>query len=245
MDSAAALCAACREGYLPLALTMDYGQLHRRELQSAVRIAKHLNVEHQILKVPLPWRGSALLDSGIPIPIHRNPQQISKEIPVTYVPARNTIFLSLAASFAEARGAAAIFIGANALDYSGYPDCRPEYFEQFESLLRFGTKCGVEGKRIEIKAPLISMTKSEIIKLAIDVGVPLELTWSCYAGGRAPCGGCDACILRAKGFEEAGMEDPALLPSSRGARRATKQSLQPEIASASFETLPRNDAHRT
>ena len=135
---------------------------------------------------------------------------MSKEIPVTYVPARNTILLSFAASFAEARGAEAIFIGANAMDYSGYPDCRPEYFEQIETVIEKGTKQGVEGKQIRIKTPLINIKKADIIRLACDLEVPLDWTWSCYRGAEVPCGTCDSCILRERGFEEAGMTDPLI-----------------------------------
>lgn len=213
LDSTTALYIALNEGYTPLALTIDYGQLHRRELESASRIAKYLGIEHQMISVHLPWGGSALLDSEIPIPQNRSADEIPKEIPSTYVPARNTIFLSLAASFLEARGGEAIFIGANALDYSGYPDCRPEYFSNFESVLKQGTKRGVEGNSIEIKAPLIALKKSEIIRLANRLGVPLEWTWSCYKGGEFPCGVCDSCLLREKGFREAGVLDPLITSS--------------------------------
>ena len=211
LDSATALYVARNQGYEPIALSINYGQLHLKEIESAIRIAEHIRIEHQLVSVPLPWGGSALLDSNIPIPEERDASEIAQGIPSTYVPARNTIFLSLAASFAEVRGAEAIFIGANVLDYSGYPDCRPEYFRAFERLLEQGTKCGVEGKVIMINAPLVHSKKSEIIKLAVQLGVPLEWTWSCYKGNDAPCGVCDSCILRAKGFQEAGIQDPALV----------------------------------
>ncbi len=210
LDSATALYVARAEGYRPLALTVDYGQLHKKEIESAKQIARHLKIQHEILSISLPWGGSALLNPEIPIPENREAKKIPSEIPATYVPARNTIFLGLAASFAEARGAEAIFIGANAIDYSGYPDCRPEYFAQFEKMLKLGTKQGVEGKSIEIKTPLIGFRKSEIIRLAADLHVPLEWTWSCYRGGEAPCGTCDSCLLRAEGFKAAGIDDPAL-----------------------------------
>lgn len=213
LDSATALYLTIEEGFAPLALTIDYGQLHRREMESAVRIARHLKIEHQMISIHLPWGGSALLDSHIAMPENRSAENIPAEIPTTYVPARNTIFLSLAASFAEAREAEAIFIGANALDYSGYPDCRPEYFRSFEDSIRLGTKCGVEGKPIQIKTPLISLKKSEIIQRAYTLGVPLEWTWSCYKGGEFPCGVCDSCLLREKGFKEAGISDPLLAHS--------------------------------
>lgn len=210
LDSATALYVARAEAYRPLALTIDYGQLHKKEIESAKQITRHLNIPHEILSFSMPWGGSALLDPEIPIPQNQEVGQIPNQIPVTYVPARNTIFLSLAASFAEARGAEAIFIGANAIDYSGYPDCRPEYFHEFERLLKLGTKRGVEGKSFVIKTPLLGLKKSEIVHLASDLNVPLEWTWSCYLGGEIPCGTCDSCLLRAEGFKAAGMEDPAL-----------------------------------
>lgn len=210
LDSTTALYVAIRDGFLPLGLTFDYGQLHRRELESARWIAGHLRIDHQIILVQLPWGGSALLDSSISIPESRDPESIPHEIPATYVPARNTVFLSFAASYAEASGAEAIFIGANALDYSGYPDCRPEYFRSFRELLQLGTKQGISGKPIRIEAPLLQMKKSEIIRLALQLNVPFERTWSCYCGESIPCGRCDACMLRAKGFSEAGFKDPAL-----------------------------------
>ena len=210
LDSATALYVAHAEGYRPLALTIEYGQLHKKEIASAKRIAGHLGIRHEILSIQLPWGGSALLNPQIPIPQNREVAQIPNEIPATYVPARNTIFLSLAASFAEAQGAEAIFIGANAIDYSGYPDCRPEYFVQFQKTLKLGTKQGQEGKPIEIKTPLIGLKKSEIIHLALKLNVPLEWTWSCYRGDQTPCGTCDSCLLRSEGFKAAGVEDPAL-----------------------------------
>jgi len=208
LDSATTLFYTIKENFRVLALTVDYGQIHRRELESAKKITNYLKIEHEIISIELPWKGSALLDETIPIPQNRDTTEISKEIPVTYVPARNTIFLSLAASYAEVRGASAIFIGANAIDYSGYPDCRPEYFKQMETAICLGTKAGVEGARISIETPLIHLTKAEIIKLATQLGVPLEWTWSCYRGDRFPCENCDACFLRKKGFAEAGIDDP-------------------------------------
>jgi 7-cyano-7-deazaguanine synthase len=148
------------------------------------------------------------LDTSIPLPENR--EVIPREIPVTYVPARNIIFLSFAASFAEAVGARDIFIGANAVDYSGYPDCRPEFYAAYHEVLRQGLKAGVEGRGVRIHTPLIRKTKAQIIRLGIRLGVPYELTWSCYQGARRPCGKCDSCLLRAKGFVQAGVVDPAL-----------------------------------
>ena len=210
LDSTTALYFAIGEGCVPLALTIDYGQLHKRELESAEKIAHHLQIEHQVISIQLPWGGSALLDPTIPIPDNQSAAQIPDEIPATYVPARNTIFLSFAASFAEARGAEAILIGANQLDYSGYPDCRSEYFSQFNTLLRLGTKQGFEGKALAIVAPLVRMSKAEIVRLGHELGIPFEWTWSCYRGGEIPCMRCDACLLRAKGFQEAGVKDPLI-----------------------------------
>ena len=148
------------------------------------------------------------MDRSIPLPINRGADQIPNEIPLTYVPARNTIFLAFAASFAEARCVGSIFIGANAIDFSGYPDCRPEFYNAFIKAANLGTKAGVEGKGIKIVTPLIRKTKARIIRLGMGLGVPYGLTWSCYRGGRTPCGECDSCNFRAKGFQEAGIKDP-------------------------------------
>ncbi len=205
IDSSTTLYYALKKGYNCRALIFDYGQKHKREIQSAKKIAQLAGVDYMILKLNMPWRGSALLDKSQKIPqgrIHR------KKVPSTYVPARNIIFLSYALSYAEAISASAIFIGANAIDYSGYPDCRPQFIKAFQKVVDVGTKSGVEGKRIKISAPLIKMKKSEIIKLGMKLGVPYEYTWSCYKGGETPCGKCDSCILRKKGFKEAGLEDP-------------------------------------
>ena len=227
LDSATALYVARRDGYLPAALTIHYGQLHIRELESAAKIAKHLGIQHEVISIELPWGGSALLDPKIPIPENRTQDEISTGIPPTYVPARNTVFLSLAASFAEARGSEAIFIGANALDFSGYPDCRPEYLEAFSAMIECGTKAGQEGRAIKVTAPLLRMDKKEIILLGRSLGVPFENTWSCYQGRENPCQVCDSCLLRAKGFREAGFEDP-ILSSLRGSE-ATEAISEPGL----------------
>ncbi|MBN3033736.1 MAG: 7-cyano-7-deazaguanine synthase QueC [Candidatus Saganbacteria bacterium] len=200
LDSATTLYYALDQGYQCRALIFDYGQRHRRELKSAVAVAKGAKVPYQLLKIKLPWKGSSLLDLRSPVPSTRHPRKIGKTIPSTYVPARNTIFLSFALSFAEASGARAIFIGANAVDFSGYPDCRPAYYQAFQKVIEQGTKA----KKIRIITPLINMTKEQIIRLGMKLGAPLDKTWSCYAGGRAPCGVCDSCRLRAKGFAGAG-----------------------------------------
>lgn len=215
LDSTTALYSAVRDGYRPLALTLEYGQRHAREVRSARDIAKRLGIEWQSIPIRLPWGGSALLDGGISVPLNRAVDAMSREIPATYVPARNTIFLSFAFSWAEAAGAEAVVIGANAVDYSGYPDCRPEYLETMEEVFRKATKTGAEGGRIKILAPLLRMTKAEIVKFGKELGVPFERTWSCYLGGETPCGRCDSCLLRAKGFEEAGVADPLTEAAAR------------------------------
>lgn len=210
LDSATSLYAAREQGYEIIALTFNYGQLHHKEIEFARKTASLLGARHFLTEVPMPWRGSALLDSSIPMPVNRSEREMNQSIPATYVPARNSVFLSLAASCAEACGAQAIFIGANILDYSGYPDCRPDYFEAFEKMIEKGTKAGVEGRKIKIEAPLLRLTKAEIILLAHKLGVPFENTWSCYQGKEIPCGECDSCLLRAKGFKEANLKDTLL-----------------------------------
>lgn len=201
LDSATTLYLAKKRGFHCSCLSFDYGQRHKRELDSAKKIAKAAGCTYQMLKIKLPWGGSSLLDSKTDIPTR------GRGIPNTYVPARNIIFLSFALSFAEAIGARAIFIGANALDFSGYPDCRPEFYRAFNKVIVTGTK---KGKAIKIETPLINKSKAEIIKLASCLGVPYELTWSCYRGGKSPCGRCDSCYFRAKGFQEAGLADPLI-----------------------------------
>ncbi len=210
LDSSTCMAIAKHDGYELYALSFDYGQRHSRELESAGKIAEHFGVkERKILKIDLGQiGGSALTDASIDVPLDRDEERMAEEIPVTYVPARNTILLSFALAYAEVRDADAIYIGANALDYSGYPDCRPEYYSAFEELARLGTKRGVEGRPIEIKYPLIRMSKAEIIRTGMKLGVPYELTWSCYKGGEKACGMCDSCKLRIKGFREAGYRDP-------------------------------------
>jgi len=192
MDSAVTLFYARQKGYKAHCLVFDYGQRHKKEIRFAEGIARLAGCDYRILKIRLPWKNSALLDSKISVPENR----VFSGIPSTYVPARNTIFLSFAVSFAEAIGASAIFIGANARDFSGYPDCRPLYFKRFNELLKKATKA----RGIKIETPLLYKTKKEIVRLGKRLGVPLELTWSCYKGGRKPCGKCDACKLRNKGF---------------------------------------------
>lgn len=210
LDSTTALYSALSENFEVTALTLDYGQLHIKEIEFAKATVKKLRLKHHLVSFSMPWKGSALLDKTILMPLMREEKEMSQSIPSTYVPARNSIFLSLAASCAEAIQSSAIFIGANILDYSGYPDCRPEYFEAFVKMLAVGTKAGSEGKNLKIYAPLLHLNKKEIIHLGKKLGVPFEKTWSCYQGLEKPCGACDSCLLRAKGFEEADLKDPLL-----------------------------------
>ena len=198
LDSATVLYCAKSLGYKPHALIFDYGQRHRKEIIQAKKIARQAGCDYRVVKISLPWQGSSLLDKKMRLP--QNCRVIPKEIPSTYVPARNIIFLSFAASYAEAAGADAIFIGANAIDYSGYPDCRPDFFKAFQKVIKQGMKAGVEGRTIRVMAPLLHKTKAQIIRLGLKLKVPYELTWSCYQGGAKPCGKCDSCVLRDKGF---------------------------------------------
>jgi 7-cyano-7-deazaguanine synthase len=208
LDSAVTLFYAVDKGYDCHCLSFDYGQKHMAELDGASLIAAMAGASFRRVKLGLPWGGSALINEEMAIPVGRMPEEIKRGgIPDTYVPARNTIFLSMAASFAESIGAESIFIGAHYEDSSGYPDCRKEYLEAFDSVLKMGTKKGVEGK-LHLEYPLIDKTKSEIIKLGHSLGVPFHLTRSCYSGTERPCMECDSCILRAKGFSEAGIKDP-------------------------------------
>jgi 7-cyano-7-deazaguanine synthase len=214
LDSATCLLLARQDGFEVYALSFDYGQRHRVELERARALATRYGaVEHRIVPLDLPSReASALTDPARPVPRNRLGEDA---IPVTYVPARNALFLSFALAWAEPLGAADVFLGANALDYSGYPDCRPEFLEAFERMANLATKAGVEGAaRFRIRAPLLRMTKAEIVRRAAELGLDFALTSSCYdpAPDGAPCRACDACLLRRKGFREAGMAD-ALEPS--------------------------------
>jgi len=204
LDSAVTLYFAKHKGFDCHCLAFDYGQRHYRELEAACKIARIAKSPLTISKISLPWGGSALLDKKIKLPSSK--PQVPSRIPSTYVPGRNIIFLSFALSFAEATKAGAIFIGAHAQDYSGYPDCRPEFYNALGKAFSIGTKAGVQHKKIAIKTPIINKTKAEIIRLGDKLGVPFELTWSCYQGGEKPCGKCDSCYFRNKGFREAGIE---------------------------------------
>jgi 7-cyano-7-deazaguanine synthase len=201
LDSTTTLYYAKHKGYKCHALIFDYGQRHKKEVKVAVFVAKLAKVPYKLLKIQLPWKGSSLLDQTKMMPSYRPLNSIGHGIPSTYVPARNTIFLSFALSYAEAIGAEAIFIGANAIDFSGYPDCRPNYYKAFQRVIKTGTKA----KTIKVLTPLINMVKSEIIRLGKKLGAPIDKTWSCYKGGSRPCGVCDSCLIREKGFKEVGI----------------------------------------
>jgi len=212
IDSATTLALAMKQGFDAYALSFDYGQRHSQELDAARRVVRHLGVaRHVIIRIDLRSLGGSALTSDIEVPKGRDPGTMSSEIPVTYVPARNTIFLSFALAWCEVLGAEDIFIGANAIDYSGYPDCRPEFLAEFERLAQVATKEGTEGRaHYRIHAPLIRMTKAEIIRAGAAAGVDFSLAHSCYdpsLEGLA-CGSCDSCLLRRKGFQEAGLPDP-------------------------------------
>ena len=211
LDSATVAAIAQDAGYRLYALSVDYGQRHRFELEAAKQVAAATGVvEHQLVCVDLTTLGSSPPTAQIEIPQGRSDEEISGGIPVTYVPARNTIMLSIALGYAEVLGASDIFIGVNAVDYSGYPDCRPEFVAAYETMANLATKAGVEGNRLRIHTPLIDLTKAEIIRRGTELGVDYGLTHTCYAPSEAgiSCGRCDACVLRQKGFTEAGLIDP-------------------------------------
>ena len=212
LDSATTAAIARNDGYKLYALSIDYGQRHHFELEAARQVARAMDVvRHVILDVDLAQLGGSALTDVLEVPKDRPADAMSEGIPVTYVPARNTVLLSLALAYAETVGAADIFVGVNAVDYSGYPDCRPEYIEAFQRLANLGTKAGVEGHlKFEVHAPLIRMTKSQIIRRGVELGVDYSLTHSCYDPDEngISCGHCDACQLRRKGFAEAGLKDP-------------------------------------
>jgi 7-cyano-7-deazaguanine synthase len=212
LDSSTCLAIALRQGFACHCLSFDYGQRHAIEIRASERIASQLGAkEHRVVTIDLRAFGGSALTAELAVPKDRAEQEMATGIPVTYVPARNTIFLAFALAFAEVRGASDIFIGVNALDYSGYPDCRPEFIHAFESMANLATKAGVEGtSRFKIHTPLIAMSKADIVRKAVELGVDLNLTHSCYDPGPSgePCRRCDSCVLRRKGFEEAGIADP-------------------------------------
>jgi 7-cyano-7-deazaguanine synthase len=211
LDSATTLACARRDGFQTYALTFDYGQRHRVELEAAARVAAQLGAaEHRVFRLDLRAFGGSALTAEIDVPKDRQPARGTEEIPVTYVPARNTVFLSIALAWAEVLGSSDIYIGVNAVDYSGYPDCRPEFIRAFEQMANLATKAGVEGRqKLRIHTPLISLSKADIIRLGLGLGVDYSLTHSCYdpVDGLA-CGHCDSCLLRRAGFAEAGVKDP-------------------------------------
>ena len=212
LDSTTTLATAIAEGYETYALSFEYGQRHKIEIGAARRIARALGAkEHRVAKIDMRIFGGSALTGDVDVPKKRPAKEIAQGIPVTYVPARNTIFLSYALALAETIGARDIFIGANAIDYSGYPDCRPDFIAAFETLANLATKAGVEGARFRIHAPLIKLSKAEIIRRALELDVDLALTHSCYdpSPDGVACGECDSCLLRLKGFREAALEDPA------------------------------------
>lgn len=212
LDSTTCAWAAKAAGYDVYALSFDYGQRLARELESARAIAKAVGAaEHIVMSFDLTrWGGSALTDENVAVPTGRSVDEMEASIPVTYVPGRNTLFLSFGLSYAEAVGAQAIYLGVNSYDYSGYPDCRPEFIAAFQEVARLGTRAADGAPAVTIETPLLHKNKRQIVEFGRELGVDYGLTWSCYLGGATPCGGCDACLLRAKGFDEAGLADPAL-----------------------------------
>jgi 7-cyano-7-deazaguanine synthase len=210
IDSCVTTYIAKSKGYEIFALSFNYGQRHKKEIECAKKIAQLVKAKkHVIFNINLDkFGGSSLVDKKLKLEFNRSIDEIGKKIPSTYVPARNTIFLSIAVAYAEIIDADAIFIGVTSTDYSGYPDCRPEYIEAFQKMVNFATKKCIEGNSIEIKAPLLYLSKAEIIKKGKKLGVPFDKTWSCYLGGKLACGKCDSCLLRLKGFKEAELNDP-------------------------------------
>ena len=206
LDSATTAAIALSEGYEAIALSFRYGQRHEKELQAAAEIVSALNIQqHHIIDVNLSqWGGSSLTDTAMEIPQEGVEPDI---IPSTYVPGRNTVFIAIALSLAEAKGAAAIYLGINAVDYSGYPDCRPEYLDAYQKLASLSSKTAIEGNAIELIAPLVKDTKVDIVKRALSLGIPIEQTWSCYQGGEQPCGVCDSCRIRDRALMAAGRPD--------------------------------------
>jgi 7-cyano-7-deazaguanine synthase len=206
LDSTTTLAQALEDGCEVTAISFRYGQRHTRELRSAEDVCKHYGVDHVIIDLDLSSFRSALTREDIDVPMDRE-GKLDEKIPITYVPARNIVFLSIAAGLCESIDADRIYIGVNVVDYSGYPDCRPEFFEAFEAMISKGTKAGVEGNPIRIMTPIMNDSKADIVRRGKALGAPLHLTWSCYNGGDRACGHCDSCRLRLKGFEDAGYRD--------------------------------------
>ena len=208
LDSATSLYWAKKRSYQLFPIVFHYGQRHKKEISAARRLAESVGADLKIINIEFAWKGSSLLDKSLPLPVASSAEAVGVNIPSTYVPGRNLIFLAYACSYAEAIGASYVLIGSNSVDFSGYPDCRPRFYGLLNSLVRIGTKAGVEGSPIKILTPLIHFSKANIVRLGTRLKVPYQLTWSCYAGGRKPCRKCDSCLLRAKGFAEAGIVDP-------------------------------------
>lgn len=215
LDSSTALATTIEKGHDAVALTFDYGQRHSRELESARRIARHYGVRsHLVIGMEIGSHlDSSLTDASMAVPTDGDARDEPSKIPNTYVPGRNIVFLSVASAIAEGLGADAVIIAANAVDYSGYPDCTPEFMDAFQKTLAVGTKRGLSGRPVRVEAPLLNLTKADIVREAVRLSVPMDLTWSCYMGGDKACGECDSCRLRLRGFEEAGEKDP--LPYER------------------------------
>jgi 7-cyano-7-deazaguanine synthase len=221
LDSTTALCWALSRGYKCLAVSFNYGQRHARENAAARAIARRLGVKLYEIKLAFPWFAScSLVNRKLKLPdVKLSKIGAKAAIPSTYVPGRNLVFAAAGFSLADAEHASAVVLGPNVVDYSGYPDCRPQFYRALQKAAAFGTRSGAGGKKIKLLTPLIRLSKAGIIKLAARLEAPLELTWSCYRGGTAPCGRCDSCKLRAKGFEDAGRTDPALKNRAPGAFR--------------------------
>jgi 7-cyano-7-deazaguanine synthase len=208
LDSTVTLAHSINEGNETIALSFRYGQRHGKELEAAKAVAKHYKIKHSIIDIDLSSFNSSLIDTSKNI--EKNRKNIGNDIPDTYVPSRNIIMLSIAAGLCESVGAEIIYIGANSVDYSGYPDCRKDFFKAFEKMLTKGTKAGVEGRPIKVVAPILELSKANIVTLGKQLNAPLHLTWSCYEGNETPCGKCDSCIIRKKGFADAGFKDEAM-----------------------------------
>ncbi|MCL5263785.1 MAG: 7-cyano-7-deazaguanine synthase QueC [Chloroflexi bacterium] len=209
LDSTTVTAVAKNQGYELYALSFDYSQRHGRELEAARMVAQYFGcAQWHVIPLSLSLWGGSALTMDAEVPKGRSLEEMESAIPATYVPARNTLFIAYGLAYAEAIDAEAIFVGVNAVDYSGYPDCRPEYVAKYRELIDLATKKTVEGGRIELKTPLIHLTKAEIIRLGMENGAPYHLTWSCYEGGEKACGQCDSCQLRLRGFQEAGLADP-------------------------------------
>lgn len=209
LDSTTVLYWATKRHYQIFPLAFDYGQRHgKKELHAARKIARLNELSLKTIRINLPWKGSSLIDKSSPLPQASSEKDIGESIPSTYVPSRNLIFLAFAFSYAESINASLILIGANSVDFSGYPDCRPQFYRHLNRLAQIGTRAGSEGRRIQVITPLIYLSKANIVRLGKKLKVPFRFTWSCYAGKKRPCGKCDSCLLRSQGFVDAGIKDP-------------------------------------